>query len=177
MKNRAGETHSAWLQVYIDSPQKQQMLYKKTLFVVVLAQIFGGAGLSAGVTVGSLLAQDMLGSDSAAGMILLVSGLLVAFAPADSMLFMISALALLGIGWNFGLISGTALIIDATHPSRRAKTQGSADVLLALSGAIGGVLSGIITTNSSFATLSIIGAILSLLIIPVIVWARKKNTA
>lgn len=68
----------------------------------------------------------------ASGATLLVSGMLAAFAPADSMVLLICALVLLGVGWNFGLISGTALIVDATHPSIRAKTQGSVDVLLAL---------------------------------------------
>ena len=37
------------------------------MFIVVLSQIFGGAGLAAGITVGALLAQDMLGTDSFAG--------------------------------------------------------------------------------------------------------------
>ena len=35
--------------------------------IVVISQIFGGAGLAAGITVGALLAQDMLGTDSFAG--------------------------------------------------------------------------------------------------------------
>lgn len=56
-----------WLQDYIDSPEKQKQLYKKTLRIVILSQIFGGAGIAAGITVGGLLAQDMLGTESAAG--------------------------------------------------------------------------------------------------------------
>ena len=54
------------------------------------------------------------------------------------------ALALLGLGWNFGLISGTALIVDATPVETRARTQGSVDVLIAISGAGGGALSGMV---------------------------------
>jgi MFS family permease len=64
----------------------------------------------------------------ASGATLLAAGVLVAFVPGDSMLLLTIALALLGLGWNFGLISGTALIVDATTPSTRAKTQGSIDV-------------------------------------------------
>jgi len=52
---------------YADSPDKQKQLYKRTLLIVVISQIFGGAGLAAGVTVGALLAQDMLGTESLAG--------------------------------------------------------------------------------------------------------------
>lgn len=112
----------------------------------------------------------------AAGATLLASGILAAFAPGESMGLLICALVLLGVGWNFGLISGTALIVDSTHPSIRAKTQGSVDVLLALSGASGGALSGMVVAHSSYSVLSLAGAILSLLLIPVVVWSRKTKS-
>ncbi|CAM3203229.1 MFS transporter [Paenibacillus taichungensis] len=108
------------------------------------------------------------------GFTLLLSGLLAAFAPGSSMGLLIVALALLGLGWNFGLISGTAAIVDATPPNVRAKTQGTVDVLIALSGASGGALSGMIVAHSGYSTLSLIGAFLSLLLIPVVVWFRRK---
>ncbi|CAG9613430.1 Riboflavin transporter RfnT [Bacillus rhizoplanae] len=111
----------------------------------------------------------------ASGTTLLAAGVLAAVAPADSMLVLIIALILLGLGWNFGLISGTALIVDATTPSNRAKTQGSVDVLIALAGASGGALSGMVVAHSSYATLSFAGGILSLLLIPVIVWSRGNQ--
>ncbi|MFQ6326936.1 hypothetical protein ACLMAL_12440 [Nocardia sp. CWNU-33] len=41
---------------------------RRTLFVLVAAQALSGAGLAAGVTVGALLAQDMLNSTSLAGL-------------------------------------------------------------------------------------------------------------
>ena len=112
----------------------------------------------------------------ASGVTLLASGLVAAFAPVGSMPLLILALVLLGLGWNFGLISGTALIIDSTHPSVRAKTQGSVDVLFALSGAAGGGLSGMVVAHSSYAALSLSGAILSLVLIPVVVWSRKTQS-
>lgn len=40
---------------------------RRTLIVVVISQVLGGAGLAAGVTVGALLAQEMLGSEGVAG--------------------------------------------------------------------------------------------------------------
>src|SRR5690625_7530926 len=48
----------------------------------------------------------------ASGVTLLLSGVVAAIAPGDSLFLMVVALSLLGIGWNFGLISGTALIVD-----------------------------------------------------------------
>lgn len=106
-----------------------------------------------------------------AGGTLLAAGVLAAMAPVDSMLLLTIALSLLGLGWNFGLISGTALLVDATTPNNRAKIQGTIDVLVALSGASGGVLSGLVVANASYAILAITGGILSLLLIPVVVWS------
>jgi hypothetical protein len=41
------------------------------------------------------------------------------------------------------VIAGTALVVDATVPENRARTQGSIDVLIALAGAGGGAVSGV----------------------------------
>ncbi|WP_088012730.1 MFS transporter [Gottfriedia acidiceleris] len=108
----------------------------------------------------------------AAGSTLLLAGVLAASAPSDSMILLVVALSLLGLGWNFGLISGTAQIVDSTDSTTRAKTQGTVDVLIALAGASGGALSGMIVANSSYATLSLAGGILSLILIPVVIWSR-----
>lgn len=112
----------------------------------------------------------------ASGATLLIAGIVAAMAPADSLVMLIVALSLLGLGWNFGLISGTALIVDATTPSNRAKVQGSVDVLIALAGASGGILSGMMVAHSSYAALSLAGSILSLLLIPVMFWRRKMKS-
>lgn len=112
----------------------------------------------------------------ASGITLLLAGIIAAAAPGDSMALLILALALLGLGWNFGLISGTALIVDAAPIEARAKIQGNLDVLVALAGASGGALSGMVVAGSSFATLAISGSFLSLLLIPVVVWSRSKSS-
>ncbi|MGM0901120.1 MAG: MFS transporter [Bacillota bacterium] len=145
----------------------------------------GEVGLVIGIHIGAMflpslvtgILVDKVGRTTMAissGITLLVAGILAAFAPGDSLLVLIIALALLGLGWNFGLISGTAMIVDSTEPSTRAKTQGSVDVLIALSGASGGALSGMVVAHSSFATLSIAGGILSILLIPVVIWSLRN---
>jgi MFS family permease len=111
----------------------------------------------------------------AAGVVLLAAGSLAAAAPADLMVLLAAALALLGLGWNLGLISGTALLVDATNPATRAKTQGSVDVLIAIAGASGGALSGVVVEQSSYAVLSFAGGILALLLIPVMLWSRRRG--
>ncbi|MBQ4898019.1 MFS transporter [Paenibacillus sp. Marseille-P2973] len=113
----------------------------------------------------------------ASGVTLLLAGIVAALASADSMVQLILALSLLGLGWNFGLISGTALIVDSTTPTNRAKVQGSVDVLIALAGASGGALSGLVVAHSSYATLSFAGSVISLLLIPVMFWPNKQKSA
>lgn len=113
----------------------------------------------------------------AAAVTLLLAGLTGAFAPGDSLGLLIVALALLGLGWNFGLISGTALVVDATVPQNRPRTQGTIDVLIALAGAGGGVLSGVVVAGASFSTLALGGGVLALLLVPVLLWSRYRPAA
>lgn len=109
----------------------------------------------------------------AAGVTLLLAGVTGALAPADSLGLLILALALLGLGWNFGLIAGTALVVDHTVPANRARTQGTLDVLIALAGAGAGVMSGVVMAGVGYGALSIAGGVLALLLIPVLLWARR----
>lgn len=146
----------------------------------------GDVGLVIGIHIGSMyfpslitgILVDKIGRNAmsiASGAVLLLAGIVAAIAPSDSMLVLIVALSLLGLGWNFGLISGTAIIIDATDPTIRAKTQGIIDVLILLAGASGGALSGMVVSHSSYATLSLAGGGLALLLIPVVIWSRSKQ--
>lgn len=104
----------------------------------------------------------------ASGVTLFLAGLVAALAPADSLWILVAALSLLGLGWNFGLISGTAILVDSTTPENRAATQGSVDVLIQLGGAGGGALSGLVMAGAGYATLSIAGGLLSLLMLAVL---------
>ena len=112
----------------------------------------------------------------ASGAVLFTSGLTAALAPADSLSLTVLALVLLGLGWNFGLIAGTALVIDATQPSNRPRTQGSIDVLVALAGASGGALSGVVVAVTNYGTLTVASGLLALALIPVLRWARSERT-
>lgn len=104
----------------------------------------------------------------AAGVTLLAAGLLAAAAPADSMWLLTLALALLGLGWNFGLVGGTALVTDAAPFDQRARIQGAVDLGVALSGVAGGIASGFVVAEASYATLSLVGGALALVLIPIL---------
>jgi MFS family permease len=103
---------------------------------------------------------------AASAVTLLAAGLLAATAPPDSMPLLMVALALLGLGWNLGLVGGTALVTDAVPLSRRARTQGTVDLAVALSGAAGGMTSGLVVAATSYAALSFTGGLLVLALLP-----------
>jgi MFS family permease len=109
-----------------------------------------------------------------AGVTLLAAGLIAAWAPVDSVATLVLALVLLGVGWNLGLVSGTTLVTDAVPLATRARTQGVVDLGIALAGAGGGLSSGLIFAATSYATLSLTGGLLALLIIPIVAVARPK---
>ncbi|MFI6430939.1 MFS transporter [Rhodococcus oryzae] len=113
----------------------------------------------------------------AAGVTLLAAGILAALAPADSVVLLSVALGLLGLGWNFGLISGTAILTDSTPLATRARTQGSVDLCIALAGAGGGIVSGMVVASSSFAVLSLGGGLIALALIPVLALNRRQTQA
>jgi MFS family permease len=114
----------------------------------------------------------------ASGATLLAAGVLAATAPVDSVPLLTLALALLGLGWNFGLISGTA-ILAAVPLAVRARTQGKVDVTIALAGAGGGLASGIVVAAAGYPALSLLGGLLALLILPIVAFTpvRRRTTA
>ena len=113
---------------------------------------------------------------AAAGVTLLVAGLLAAWAPVDSVATLVLALVLLGLGWNLGLVSGTTLVTDAVPLATRARTQGVVESGVSLAGAGGGLSSGLIFAATSYATLTLVGGILGLLIIPIAAMARANRS-
>jgi hypothetical protein len=78
------------------------------------------------------------------------------------------ALVLLGLGWNFGIISGTALVVDVTALDQGARIQGAMDIAIAIAiaGAGGVALSGWVVATSSYATLAFGRGLLALLLVP-----------
>lgn len=113
---------------------------------------------------------------AAAGVTLLLAGVVAALAPGESMGWIVLALVLLGLGWNLGLISGTALVVDGTVPANRARTQGTIDVLIALAGSAGGAFSGVVVAMTSFAGLSYLGAAVAFAVVPLL-WLAVRDRA
>lgn len=105
---------------------------------------------------------------ASSGLTLLAAGIVAAAAPGDSVALLAGALALLGLGWNLGLVSGTAIITDAAPLATRAKTQGLVDVAIALAGAAGGMASGLVVAAAGFPLLALGGGVLALAVVPAV---------
>ncbi|WP_026269674.1 MFS transporter [Salinispora arenicola] len=105
---------------------------------------------------------------------LLAAGIVAASTPGDSVASLAVALALLGLGWNFGLVAGTAIITDVVPLATRAKTQGLVDVSIAIAGATGGMASGLVVAVAGYPLLAIGGGLLALVIVPLTIAARSR---
>ncbi|MGI9584217.1 MAG: MFS transporter [Acidimicrobiia bacterium] len=74
---------------------------------------------------------------------------------------LIVGLFLLGVGWNFGFVSGSTLLQEGLPIVNRLKAQGFADSITWISGAAAAALSGVVVAGTSYTTLSILGAVLA----------------
>jgi MFS family permease len=102
----------------------------------------------------------------ASAVVLAVSGTVAAFGHESTVLVGV-ALALLGVGWNLGLVGGSALLTDSIAPAVRARAQGFADLAMGLAGAVGSVSSGVVLGAGGFALLASLGAGLAMVLLAV----------
>lgn len=107
-----------------------------------------------------------------ASLALLTAGLLAAFAPVTSVGLLAGALALLGLGWNLGLVSGTTVVAGSAAPSTRARVQGLIDAGVAISGAGGGLASGMVVAGAGYVALSLLGGFVALVVLGVLAFRR-----
>lgn len=104
------------------------------------------------------------------------AGAVGAWSPPDSMPMLTLSLALLGLGWSFGLNAGTAMVTTAAPLAHRARIQGNVDFLIALAGATGGALSGVVVAGAGYATLALGGGAVALLLVPVLAVTRAAHS-
>ncbi|OLT01934.1 hypothetical protein BJF90_29975 [Pseudonocardia sp. CNS-004] len=110
---------------------------------------------------------------AASGVTLLGAGVVAMAAPVHSVPALAAALALLGLGWSFGLVSGTAMLASALPLATRAKTQGAVDLWIAVAGAVGGMASGLVVASTSYA---ILGGLLAAAVVPIIAVTSLERT-
>jgi MFS family permease len=91
--------------------------------------------------------------------ILLTSCLLAPLSP--NLLPVAFALFLLGLGWNFCYVAGSALLADALSPAEKGRMQGFNDLLVGGAAAAATLLGGLIMARSGYLAMGIAGAAVS----------------
>ena len=99
------------------------------------------------------------------GAALLISATVIAALAGESDVLLFPSLWLLGIGWSFGLIGGSSLLVESVPHESRVQVQGSADLLMSLCGGIAGFSSGFVRQAVGFHMLSNISAALAALLV------------
>lgn len=118
-------------------------------------------------------------------MIAIGSGVLIlscfmAFFGADPQRtsWLLPALLLLGVGWNFCFVAGSTLLMDGLAFQERLNVQGVGDAMTRMAGGIASVVSGVVVAATSYSSLSMIGGVMSLIpLAALIAWGRPKRPA
>jgi MFS family permease len=85
------------------------------------------------------------------------------------------ALVLLGIGWNFLFVAGSALLATTHTPAERGKVQGVNELVIFTAVAIGSLLAGVLLHTVGWATLNLL--LLPFVIVTAIVtWRWRRQT-
>jgi MFS family permease len=66
-------------------------------------------------------------------------------------------LFLLGLGWSFGVVAGSALLTESVGESDRVAVQGAADLATNAASGIGALTAGIVVSSAGYHILSLIG--------------------
>ncbi|GAB3653795.1 MFS transporter [Glycomyces tarimensis] len=74
------------------------------------------------------------------------------------------AMAMLGVGWNLGLISGSALLTAATPRQVRLRREGLGEVGMGVAAAAGGLACGPLMAQGGYASLALAGAAVAALV-------------
>jgi len=88
------------------------------------------------------------------------------------------ALFLLGLGWNFCFVGGSALLADQLSPAERGSSQGTNDLLVGLASATGSLGSGFLFAASNYTIIAIASGVIALVPLAMsLLWVRKTRTA
>jgi MFS family permease len=80
------------------------------------------------------------------------------------------ALFLLGLGWNFCYVGGSALLADQLSTAEQSRMQGFNDLLVGAASAIGSLGSGFVFAAVGYRMMGLIGAIVALLPLVFTLW-------
>ncbi|MFC1974808.1 MFS transporter [Chloroflexota bacterium] len=134
--------------------------------LVIMAHTLGMFGLSfmTGWLVDKLGASRMI----ITGSLTLIAACLIS-PVSNEIVWLASGLFLLGLGWNFCYVSGSALLAGHLLPGEQGKVQGINDTLINLSSAVGSLGSGLIFAAIGFAAMSWLSILVALIPIQLVI--------
>jgi MFS family permease len=91
--------------------------------------------------------------------LLIAAGITGALVDQDSGLGLTITLALLGLGWNAGVVGASTLLSASVPAALRLRSEGVGEIAMALAAAAGASAAGLIVAFGDFAALSVAGAI------------------
>lgn len=101
----------------------------------------------------------------AGGVILCIGAETAAHNSAEDSAGMFAGLLLIGLGWSFGLIAGSALLIGAFPVAQRVEVQGGADFFMTTGGAVAGLSAGAAMEAVGYHSLSHWAGLAALLLV------------
>ncbi|MEU9455801.1 MFS transporter [Streptomyces sp. NPDC048277] len=102
-----------------------------------------------------------------AGQAVFIASALLSGLSHGSVAMMMTGLFLLGLGWSFSLVAGSAMLSDATPAALRPGVQGTTDTAMNVVAAVGAGLAGPLMHTIGFGGLN---AVAGALVLPVIVF-------
>jgi MFS family permease len=111
----------------------------------------------------------------AVGAALLVAATSLSALSGDIEQLLFPSLWLLGIGWNFGLIGGSSLLIESVPAAQRVAVQGSADLAMSFCGGLAGFSSGFIRRAVGFHILATLATVAAGLLLVAAASARSRS--
>ena len=110
------------------------------------------------------------------GAVLLVAATSMSALSGDAELLLFPSLWLLGLGWNFGLIGGSSLLVESVPPAQRVAVQGVADLSMSFCGGLAGFSSGFIRHAVGFHILATMATIAAGLLLVATARAALRGT-
>ncbi|HXF64452.1 MAG TPA: MFS transporter [Caldilineaceae bacterium] len=107
----------------------------------------------------------------AGGLILALSAVLTPL--AGNVPLLAAALFLLGLGWNFCYIAGSAMLAGALQPEERGRVQGASETLVSLASGLGSISTGAIFAQGGITGISAAGLACSVALLLITVWIAR----
>jgi MFS family permease len=105
--------------------------------------------------------------------LLIVAGALAA-TSGDGILFA-AGLTLLGVGWNAGLIAGSALLASAVPIAQRPRVEGAGELSMGVAAGTATALAGPIVGLAGYATLAVAGALAAAALGPFLLAVARRG--